>query len=162
MRKLSACGSRATAGFTLVELLVAIIVLAIIVSIAVPSYSNQVRKSHRTEAKTALLDLASREERFFSTNGAYTNDAGQLGYATSTNNTMFQYSVGSNYYQVSVCVGANIPTGCAAAQATNTAATYLLVAVPLGTQAKDTSCANYTLDNTGVQGNSGTQTSGCW
>jgi Tfp pilus assembly protein PilE len=75
---------------------------------------------------------------------------------------MFQYNVGSNYYQVSVCVGANIPTTCAAAQATATAATYYLVAVPQGQQAKDTACGNYTLDNTGVQGNSGTSTTGCW
>jgi type IV pilus assembly protein PilE len=162
MRKPFTRGNRATAGFTLVELLVAIIVLTIIVSIAVPSYSNQVRKSHRTEAKTALLDLASREERFLSTNGAYTNDAGQLGYNQSTGNTMFQVGVGSNYYQVSVCVGATIPTSCGSAQAINTAAAYYLVAVPQGQQAKDTSCGNYTLDNTGVQGNSGTSTTGCW
>ena len=160
MRKPSTRGSRATAGFTLVELMVTIIVLAIIVTIGVPSYSNQVRKSHRTEAKTALLDLASREERFFSTNGAYTNDAGQLGYATSTGNTLFQYNVGSNYYQLSACVGANIPTSCTAAQATNTAATYLLTAAPVGAQTKDTTCGTFTLDNTGVQ--SAAATSGCW
>jgi type IV pilus assembly protein PilE len=162
MRILPARRQSPSAGFTLIELMVAVVVLTIIVAIAVPSYSNQVRKSHRTEAKTALLDLASREERFLSTNGAYTNDAGQLGYATSTGNTMFQYNVGSNYYQVSVCVGANIPTSCSAAQATNTAATYYLVAVPQGQQAKDTACGSYTLDNTGVQGNSGSSTSGCW
>ena len=154
-------GSHATAGWTLVELLVSIIVLTILVSIAVPSYTNQVRKSRRTEAKSALLDLASRQERFMSTNSAYTNDAMKLGY-NSSSATLFQYSVGSNYYQVNVCVGAAIPTACSAAQATTTGATYLLVAVPINSQATDTYCGSYTLDNTGVQGNTGTQTSGCW
>jgi type IV pilus assembly protein PilE len=73
MRTLPAPRKHRSAGFTLIELMVAVVVLTIIVAIAVPSYSNQVRKSHRTEAKTALLDLASREERFLSTNGAYTS-----------------------------------------------------------------------------------------
>jgi len=161
MRTVSAPRKRLSAGFTLVELMVTIVVLTILVSIAVPSYTNQVRKSHRTEAKTALLDLASREERFLSTNGAYTNDARNLGYNASSA-TLFQYNVGSSYYQISACVGANIPSSCSAAQATNSAATFLLVAVPQGSQALDTYCGTYTLDNTGVQGNTGSQTSGCW
>src|ERR1041384_8026965 len=72
---------RAAAGFTLVELLVTIIVATILISISVPAYQNQVRKSWRTEAKTALLDLAAREERFFSTNSAYTSDPAKLGYS---------------------------------------------------------------------------------
>lgn len=161
MRTLPVRGSHATAGWTLVELLVSIIVLTILVSIAVPSYTNQVRKSRRTEAKSALLDLASREERFMSTNSAYTNDQKNLGYSSSAA-TLFQVNVGSNYYNVSVCVGAGIPTACSAAQADTTGATYLLVAVPINAQAGDTYCGSYTLDNTGVQGNTGTQTSGCW
>lgn len=162
MRKLPARRQSPSAGFTLIELMVAVVVAIILVSIAVPSYTNSVRKSRRTEAKTALLDLASREERFLSTNGAYTNDGGNLGLASSTSNTAFQVPVGSGYYNVSVCVGTNIPTGCGSAQATATNATYLLVAVPIGTQAKDTYCGSYTLDNTGAQGNTGSQTSGCW
>jgi type IV pilus assembly protein PilE len=142
---------------TLVELMVTIVVATILIAIAVPSYTSQVRKSRRTEAKTALLALAGREERFYSTNSAYTNDAGNLGYYSSSK-TLFQFNVGSNYYQVSACVGANIPTGCGAAQAVAQDATYLLVAVPIGSQAQD-SCGTFTLDNTGIQG---AATSNCW
>jgi len=58
---------------------------------------SQVRKSRRTEARTALLDLAAREERFFSTNSAYTNVPANLGYAGT-----FPAPVGSSYYQVNV------------------------------------------------------------
>ena len=56
-------------GFTLVELMVVIVIASILMAIAVPSYKNSIRKSRRTDAKTALLDLAGREERFNSTNG---------------------------------------------------------------------------------------------
>ena len=49
-------------GFTLVELMVTLVVAAILATIAIPAYQNQIRESRRTEAKTALLDLAGREE----------------------------------------------------------------------------------------------------
>ena len=162
MRTDSVHGNRATAGFTLVELMVTIVVATILIAIAIPSYTSQMRKSRRTEAKSALLDLASRQERYYSTNSAYTNDASLLGYDT-TSKTLFQYKVGSNYYQVSVCVGAGIPTAGNGAQALNsTGATYLLQATPIGAQVADTICGSFTLDNTGVQSDTGTQTSGCW
>jgi type IV pilus assembly protein PilE len=152
------------AGFTLVELMVSIVVVAILMSIAIPSYTSQIRKSRRTEAKTALLALAAREERYFSTNSAYTNDAGRLGYDTASK-TLFQYPIGSNYYNISACVGAGIPAACSGAQALNqTGATYLLQATPVSTgpQSKDTLCASFTVDNTGIQSSTGTQTTGCW
>jgi type IV pilus assembly protein PilE len=158
---------RYQAGFTLVELMVTIVVASILIAIAVPSYTSQIRKSRRTDAKSALLDLASRQERFYSTNSAYTSDAKNLG-MDSTSKTLFQYSVGSSYYQVSACISTTttIPTSCGTGTAPTVGSngvTYLLVAVPTGTQAKDTLCGTYTLDNTGVQSNSGnSQTSGCW
>ncbi|HET9108841.1 MAG TPA: prepilin-type N-terminal cleavage/methylation domain-containing protein, partial [Steroidobacteraceae bacterium] len=44
-------------GFTLIELMIAVVVVAILMAIAVPSYESYVEKSRRTDAKTALLDL---------------------------------------------------------------------------------------------------------
>lgn len=155
---------RPQAGFTLIELMVTIVVASILIAVAIPSYTGQMRKSRRTEAKSALLDLASREERFYSTNSAYTNDAANLGMAAASA-ILFQSKIGSGYYQVSACTSTTttIPAACSAAQAVaSTGVTYLLVAVPIGTQAKDTYCGTYTLDNTGVQSNTGSQTSGCW
>ncbi len=52
-------------GFTLIELMVTIMVAAILAAIAVPSYTSQIRKSRRTEARNAVLDAAAREERLF-------------------------------------------------------------------------------------------------
>ena len=60
-----------TTGFTLIELMVTVLIVSVLVAIAVPSYIDKVRKSRRTDAKTALLDLAGREERFYNTNNTY-------------------------------------------------------------------------------------------
>jgi len=149
---------RAAAGFTLVELLVTIIVATILISISVPAYQNQVRKSRRTEAKTALLDLAAREERFFSTNSAYTANVAALGFSGAS----WPVTVGSGYYQLTLCVGATLPCSTAAAAgSTATGAVYTLTATPVSTspQSKDTSCASFTLDNTGAQS---ATNAACW
>jgi type IV pilus assembly protein PilE len=155
---------RPQGGFTLIELMITVVVATILIAIAIPSYNNQMRKSRRTDAKTALLDLASREERYYSTHTAYTNDALNLGF-DSTSKTLFQYTVGSSYYNVSVCISttSTIPTACSTAgTVASNGATYLLVAAPINTQTKDTLCGSYTLDNTGVQASTGTQTTSCW
>src|SRR5213080_4186197 len=81
MQSRSAHRPTRAAGFTLVELMVVVAIATILFAIAVPSYITYVRQSRRTEARTAALDLAGREERFFSTNGAaYAGAANQLGY----------------------------------------------------------------------------------
>ncbi len=67
-------------GFTLIELLIAMVIVAILASIAIPSYQAYVLRSHRTDAKSALLDMASLEERFFSTNNTYSQTPTDLGY----------------------------------------------------------------------------------
>src|ERR1700682_1711337 len=84
-------------GFTLIELVVAMVIAAILSAIAIPAYSNYVRKARRAEAKTALLDLASLEERYFSTQNIYSASWSDLGYSGASGSSI---SVGSNYYTV--------------------------------------------------------------
>jgi type IV pilus assembly protein PilE len=93
--RISAASSRQH-GFSLIELVVAMVVVAILAAIAIPSYSNYVRKSRRTEAKTVLLDLISLEERFYTTNNSYTQDPSQLGYVVTT----FPIQTASGYYTI--------------------------------------------------------------
>jgi type IV pilus assembly protein PilE len=136
-----------SAGFTLVELVIAMVIAAILAAIAIPAYSNYVLQAHRTDAKTALLDLASLEERYFSVNNAYTAVASNLGY------TAFPQSVGSGYYTVTVAVTA--PT-------TGAVATYTLTANAVGNQLKDTTCTWLSLTNAGVQTSSDAVNNSCW
>jgi len=60
-----------TRGFSLIELLVAVAVIAIIASIAYPSYQEQMQKTRRADAKSALMDAAAKAERHYTQFGNY-------------------------------------------------------------------------------------------
>jgi type IV pilus assembly protein PilE len=75
MRRRLACqapGRRPAArGFTLIELVVAMVVIAILAAVAIPNYSAYVTRTKRSAAKTVLLDTANFLERAYTTNGCY-------------------------------------------------------------------------------------------
>jgi type IV pilus assembly protein PilE len=148
-------------GFSLIELMVTVALIAMLATIAVSSYSTQIQKSRRTEAKTAVLDLAGREERLFSTTNSYSNLEAFLGYAAAGAPTvMTNMAFGNGYYTLTVVV----PDP---AQAPVTPTTYLITATPVAgtSQANDTQCGNFTLNQLGVQGVSGTAAATpatCW
>ncbi len=149
---------RRSGGMTLIELIIVMVIVAIMASIAIPSYNSYVLKSHRTEAKTALLDLASMEERYFSTQNVYSVLTTDLGYAGA-----WPVTVGS-YYQVQtpVVVPAVPPT---AAIPGGTPATFSITAVPIGIQLNDTACASLTITSAGVKSATGTDPNpnvDCW
>jgi len=123
-------------GFTLIEMLSVILIGSILLVIAAASYSSQVRKSRRTDAKTAVLDLAGREERNLSTVNAYSAVPTELGYAGAA----FPLVVGDGYYQINVVVVAPAP---------GAPAQYTITATPIGDQANDTGCASFTVDQQG-------------
>jgi type IV pilus assembly protein PilE len=150
--------ARKSAGFTLIELVVAMVIVAILAAIAIPAYSGYVRQARRTEAKSALLDLASLEERFFSVNNSYTSDQTQLGYGGTAGSS---FSVGSGYYNVTITGVNPASSSITAGVTTTTPATYTLTATPTGDQLKDTSCPSFTLNQQGVQGPSATAAT-CW
>lgn len=152
-----------TDGFTLVELAVTMVIAAILAAVAIPAYSNYVRKAHRTEAKSTLLDLASLEERYYSTNNNYTQTPTDLGYS-GTAGTAF--TVGSGYYSITnlAFVAATAPT---TALPGGVPATYTITATATAAdQLKDTSCRTFTVTSGGAQ--SSTDSSGadstatCW
>ncbi len=58
-------------GFSLTELLIAVAVSGILMAIAVPSYRDYVMRANRADATTALLRLASNQERFYLANNTY-------------------------------------------------------------------------------------------
>lgn len=129
------------AGFTLVELVIVMVVAAILAAIAIPMYLSQIRESRRTDARSALLELAGREERYSATNGAYTNSAANLGYG----NNSWPVTIGSGYYEISVSVPAAAPD-----PSPPGAPSYSITAVPIGGQTADT-CASLTVDSAGQQ-----------
>ena len=151
-------------GFTLIELMIVVVIATILLSIAVPSYMSQVRQSRRTEAKTAILDLAGREERYLSTNPAgYTSNPAFLGYGGfGVGNP-----IGSGYYYLTVCSPAGT---CAGVNMPNPppAPSYTIVATPVPgqSQVNDTQCQQFAVDSSGQQyatdGTGGAQSQFCW
>ncbi|HTY94285.1 MAG TPA: type IV pilin protein [Steroidobacteraceae bacterium] len=146
-------------GFSLIELMVVVTIVAILASIAVPAYTSSVRKSRRTEAKTAITDLAAREERYFATQNVYSADPIALQYAAAGSGASWPIAVGSYYSISSITVGAATAT---------TPGTYTLQITPSAgsPQLQDTSCQVFQVDQTGKQssqdsgGNDSSST--CW
>jgi len=142
-------------GFTLIELLVAIVIIGVLLAIAVPQYTQTVLKAHRTDAKAALLDLAQREEKYYSTKNTYSSTMSDL-YSGASGTSLSIQSGSTSYYTLT------IPTVTAASSASGTAAYFQAQAAPTGTQANDI-CGTFTIDSTGTTGvTGGTVTTGCW
>ncbi|NNM58434.1 MAG: type IV pilin protein [Legionellales bacterium] len=128
-------------GFTLIELMVTLVIIGILTAITYPSYQGYMQRDRRSDGQIALLDLANKMERYFTSNNTYAGatltGVGEL--ATSP----------SGYYNLSI--------------ATATATTYTLQAAPTGAQTSDTTCATLTLNQLGQKGATGTGTaSTCW
>lgn len=166
MKRQRSLSGRLARGFTLTELMITLAVAAILVSIAVASYSTQTQKAHRTDAKQAILDLAGREESYFSVNNNYGTTWLSVGYSTAATATTTALAVApNNYYNVQVCV----PAGTAPCPASALAApSYQVIATPVagGPQVKDTSCQQFMVDSSGAQsstdGSGNNTTSTCW
>ncbi len=122
-------------GFTLIEILIVIAILGIIAAIAYPSYLDSVVKARRSDARTALLDLSQRIERFYSENNTYTGAAAAVGGTPQMSD--------ENWYQVTINV-------------TGGGTGYTLTAAPQGQQAtRDTFCQSFTYNNLGQEGTTG-------
>ncbi|MGM0517421.1 MAG: type IV pilin protein [Pseudomonadota bacterium] len=142
----SAFEYRRNRGFTLVELMIVVVILAILVSIAFPLYQEQVRKTHRADGKSALMEIMQAEERYRTTEFTYTTDlVGDLGYSSDP------VISDESYYQVAATACAGDIRTC-----------VQLTATPINGQTGD-KCGNLTLDSRGNKGRSGSAPMDqCW
>jgi len=131
-------------GFTLIELMITVAIIAIIVAIAVPSYQDSVRKSRRGQVKADITELAQRAERFHSVNNSYVGFWASIPAA----HRVSPRTGGSNAYVITEAEAQN---------------TFTLTATPQGAQTADTRCGVLTLNQAGVKTKSGTGAlSDCW
>ena len=142
---------RASRGYTLIEVMIAVAIVSILTTIAVAAYTAEVQKSRRTDARSALLDLAGREEKLFTLANAYSASPSDLGYGAGA----WPITVGSGYYQVTVAAPDPNQGG--------VAGTYLITANTYGAQVGDTTCASLSVNQLGAQTSSpAANAATCW
>ncbi|HEU4619677.1 MAG TPA: type IV pilin protein [Gammaproteobacteria bacterium] len=73
--------SRRESGVTLIELMITVVVVAILATIAMPSYRQYTIRAHRTEAKTALMRLQAKQESYYLQHNEYADALADLGFA---------------------------------------------------------------------------------
>jgi type IV pilus assembly protein PilE len=92
-------------GFTLIESMIALGIAATLASIAYPSFADQVRKAHRSDAIVRLATLQLAQERWRSANPSYGSLA-DTGIAAQTADGLYQLSVSANQATGYVAVAA--------------------------------------------------------
>lgn len=132
-----------SAGFTLIELMVVVMIVGILASIAYPAYQEHVLKTRRAAAQACLLELGQYMERYYTTN---------MSYASASIPTTACGSDLASFYTF-------------AFSGTPDASTYTINATRAGAQAND-KCGTLTLTHTGARGVSSAATgitaADCW
>ena len=134
-------------GFTLIELMITVAIIAVLAMVAMPAYFDSVRKSRRADAVTSLNQIAQAQERWRANNPTYTTNLGSTGLNVP--------NPSSGYYTLAVAV----PTAASGTQ-------YSATATAAGGQLTDTSCAPFTLAISGGQftytSTPSSSTNQCW
>lgn len=133
-------------GFTLIELVITIAIVAIIAAAAIPSYNRYMTETRRIDAISFLQEVAGEQTRFFTDNNRYATTMSELGYGT--NDT---YDSPEGHYNISVANA--VPTS------------FTLTAAPVAgsPQIDDTNCGSLSLDSTGLKAATGPGgIASCW
>jgi type IV pilus assembly protein PilE len=141
-------------GFTLIELIIAMVVIAILAAIAIPNYQDYILRSRRADAQAFLLEVAARQQHFLVDRRAYSTSITAAANAGGLAMTV-PARVG-DYYTIDFNDGVNPSTVNNAA----TPPTFTVFAVPRGPQTGDR-CGTLGLTQAGVRSATGAAT-GCW
>lgn len=117
-------------GFTLIELVITVAVIALLAAIALPSYQQYVIRSKRSAAQAAMMDIANRQQQFLLANRGYADNT-----ALAASGYTLPSEVASNY-SYSIALSATTVPG------------FTITFTPTGSQASD---GDLSLDSQGTK-----------
>lgn len=130
-------------GFTLIEMMIIVVIVAILAGIAMNSHQNSVLKTKRKAALGSLYSLVGEQEEYFVNNKGYATDLTDLGYG-ATGAAADPYYINDQGDTSTSTDGAYKITFASA-----TARAFTLTATPINSQVKDTQCAALSITSTG-------------
>ena len=132
-------------GFSLIELMIAIVIVGILAAVAIPMYSDYVTRSRRADGQATLMQVAQELERCYTQFSKYNDNSCSVVSSSTVSETSDQ-----GFYVISASGGAL------------TESAFTLTATPQNEQADDTDCTTLTLTHLGEQSATGNDTDSCW
>jgi type IV pilus assembly protein PilE len=138
---------RAARGFTLIELMIVVGVVAILAAIAYPAYTDAVRKGRRGQAKADLMELSQLAERWKTVNNTYVGFGSPGGGGVLNGEMGRSPRTGAQFYSVSIAA---------------TATTFTLTATPgSGSDQANDGCGALSINQAGAKTKTGSKAD-CW
>lgn len=143
-------------GFSLIELMATVVIISLLSAIAFPSYTNFVKKSRRSTAKSTLLQMYARQENHFANVKSYASKASQLGYKNDVvwlddSGDEESGETSESIYSVEIDRTSNFE--------------YSITASVAGRQVIDTDCVSFTITHQGTKSaknDEGFASTDCW
>ena len=132
-------------GFSLIELMIAVVIVGILAAIAIPMYSDYVTRSRRADGQATLMQVAQELERCYTQFSKYNDNN-----CSVVNSGVVSETSDQGFYGISAS-GGNL-----------TESTFTLTATPQNEQADDTDCTALTLTHLGEQSATGDDPDSCW
>ncbi len=140
-------------GFTLIELMTVVVIVAILLMVALPSYQQQIRKTRRSLGRAELMEVMARQEQFFLNHRLYASELTDLGYPASpyaidTDGNDDPSTATDRIYLIDITT---LPKG------------FTLYAIPQLSQSRDVVCGTLSLTHIGLRAVTGSGTAAeCW